>query len=458
MDTLEEFEKVKPRRPLIFFLIPLALLVGVALVLVSLYERERPQVSIVSDLSRIGAEARAEIHLSDRRSGLQSVEVLLSQGKKEKRLFARTYPRRGFMHRYGPRKAAESFAIDLVPLKFRDGKAVLEIRVRDYSFSNWMAGNLTRVRYEVMLDTRPPLISRDGGSRYIVPGGSGAAAFHANEPLKSYGVEINGLFFPGIPISRQGRNGYGAVFAVPHDATAITSARIVAVDLAGNRGEMPLPLVLRHSRMKTDRIDIPDSFLDRKLPEFTSYYPELRKIGDKVAAFVEINNRIRKENGEQIRKITSKVTPAIMWKGRFLRLPRSSRRASFAEHRTYFYHGKKIDAQVHLGMDLASVRQARVPAANDGVVAFTGYLGIYGNTVIIDHGAGVHSLYAHLSQIAVREGQRVSRGEIIALTGSTGMAGGDHLHFSVLVHGVFVNPLEWWDENWLNLNISGYLR
>jgi len=458
MDTLEEFEKVKPRKPLIFFLIPLAMLAGVALVLVSLYERERPQVSIVSDLARIGVHATAEIHLGDRRSGLQSVEVLISQGKSEKKLFEKKYPRQGLLHRYGPRKASERFEINLLPLKFRDGKAVLEIRVRDYSFCNWMAGNLTRVRYEVMLDTRPPLVSRDGGSRYIIPGGSGAVAFSANEPLRSYGVEINDTFFPGIPLTRQGRGGYGVIFAVPHDTREITLARIVAVDLAGNRGEMPLSLVLRHSRVKTDRIEIPDSFLDRKLPEFRSYYPELQQIEDKAAAFVEINNRIRKENGARIRELTSRVTPEIMWKGRFLRLPRSSRRASFAEHRTYFYRGRKIDAQVHLGMDLASVSHARVPAANDGVVVFTGYLGIYGNTVIVDHGAGVYSLYAHLSQIAVQEGQKVARGDLLALTGSTGMAGGDHLHFSVLVHGVFVNPLEWWDENWLNLNISGYLR
>jgi len=458
MDTLESFERLNPKKPVIFFLIPLAILIGVVLVLVSLYERERPQISIVSDLARIGTTAAAEISLGDRRSGLQSVVVTLSQGRTSREIFRKRYPRQGLLHRYGPRKATEKFAINPLPLKLKDGKAVLEISVRDYSFSDWMAGNLTRVRYEVILDTRPPLISREAGSRYIISGGSGAVSFSANEPLLRYGVEINDTFFPGIRISRQGRPSYGAIFAVPHDTSAINIARIVAFDLAGNRGELPFQLIMRHSRPKTDRINIPDSFLDRKIPEFTSYYPELKSMTDKVAAFVEINNRIRRENSEKIREITSRVTPKILWEGRFLRLPRSSRKASFAEHRTYFYHGKKIDAQVHLGMDLASVQHAQVPAANNGIVAFAGYLGIYGNAVILDHGAGVFSLYAHLSQISVSEGQRVDRGQAIALSGSTGMAGGDHLHFSVLVNGVFVNPLEWWDENWLNLNISGYLR
>ncbi len=458
MDTLDSFEKVNPKRPLIFFIIPVAVLVAVALILVSLYEKERPQISIVSDMARIGATATAEISLSDRRSGLQSVEVSLSQGRITRVLLRKTYPRRGVLRRYGPRKAVEKFTINLLPFKFRDGKAILEIAVRDYSFSNWMAGNLSRVRYDVILDTRPPLISRDGGSRYIISGGSGAVAFHANEPLRRYGVEINDTFFPGIAISRQGRPGYGVIFAVPYDTKAITRARLIAFDFAGNRGELPLSLIMRHSRLKTDRINIPDSFLDRKIPEFRSYYPELQSIDDKVKAFVEINNRIRRENSARIKEITRRVSPELMWQGRFLRLPRSSRRAAFAEHRTYYYKGKKIDAQVHLGMDLASVQQAKVPAANNGVVAFAGYMGIYGNTVIIDHGGGVFSLYAHLSQIGVDEGKKVVRGEVIALSGSTGMAGGDHLHFSMLVNGIFVNPLEWWDENWLNLNISGYLR
>jgi len=109
---------------------------------------------------------------------------------------------------------------------------------------------------------------------------------------------------------------------------------------------------------------------------------------------------------------------------------------------------------VHLGIDLASTRKADVKAAAKGIVIFTDYLGIYGNMVMIDHGQGVFSLYSHLSQINVSPDDNVDKMSVIGLTGTTGMAGGDHLHFSVLVNGVFVTPKEWWDQHWIDVTIE----
>ena len=68
---------------------------------------------------------------------------------------------------------------------------------------------------------------------------------------------------------------------------------------------------------------------------------------------------------------------------------------------------------------------------------------------MLDHGLGLMSLYAHMSQIDVAEGQTVRQGEILGKTGKTGLAGGDHLHFSILVQGLAVTPLEWWDPKWV---------
>jgi len=105
-------------------------------------------------------------------------------------------------------------------------------------------------------------------------------------------------------------------------------------------------------------------------------------------------------------------------------------------------------------MDIASTRRAEVKAANNGKVVFGDYLGIYGNMVLLDHGQGVFSLYSHLSQINVTVGDSVKGGGVIGLTGTTGMAGGDHLHFSMLVHGTFVTPKEWWDKHWIDVTID----
>jgi murein DD-endopeptidase MepM/ murein hydrolase activator NlpD len=177
-----------------------------------------------------------------------------------------------------------------------------------------------------------------------------------------------------------------------------------------------------------------------------------------IDTFLKVNRDVRRQNSADIIRVTGKTENRKLWEGRFLRLAKAATRAQFAERRTYKYKGRNIDKQVHMGIDLASLKHSPVPAANSGRIAFVGSMGIYGNTVIIDHGLGLFSLYAHLSSISSNEGQTVRRGDIIGRTGSSGMAGGDHLHFGMLVHNTFVNPVEWWDETWIENNISGKLE
>ena len=167
-----------------------------------------------------------------------------------------------------------------------------------------------------------------------------------------------------------------------------------------------------------------------------------------------INRDQRQADYEKIRELCKTPARVLYWSRRFLRLPKSAPRAGFADHRTYTYKGREIDRQVHLGTDLASTEHSPVPAANGGVVAFADRLGIYGRTVFIDHGFGLFSMYAHLNQISVKDGQSINRGDILGKTGSTGLAGGDHLHFAILIQNTFVNPIEWWDATWIKHNIS----
>jgi murein DD-endopeptidase MepM/ murein hydrolase activator NlpD len=150
--------------------------------------------------------------------------------------------------------------------------------------------------------------------------------------------------------------------------------------------------------------------------------------------------------------------PELYWEGAFLRLPHSAQRSGFADHRKYVYGGQTVDRQVHLGIDLASTEHAPVPAANNGRVVFAEYLGIYGMTVVLDHGFGLFSMYGHLSRIQVEKDQMVSKGDVIGFTGMTGLAGGDHLHYSIIVTHTFVNPVEWWDPAWIQHNVTGKLE
>jgi murein DD-endopeptidase MepM/ murein hydrolase activator NlpD len=250
---------------------------------------------------------------------------------------------------------------------------------------------------------------------------------------------------------------YLTFIALDYQQGRNTEIRVRAVDLAGNSAEGNFYHHIRRKKFRKDNINISDRFLNRKLPEFSS---QLAGSAAKtpVDKFLEINRNLRQANYQKVSAACRNPARKIYWQGAFLRLPKSATRARYADHRTYYYDGRQIDRQVHLGIDLASLSNSLVPAGNAGVVAFAQALGIYGKTVILDHGFGLFSMYSHLSQIAVNAGDVVSRGDKLGRTGSSGMAGGDHLHFSMLIDDTFVNPVEWWDKNWIQNNVTSKIE
>jgi murein DD-endopeptidase MepM/ murein hydrolase activator NlpD len=99
--------------------------------------------------------------------------------------------------------------------------------------------------------------------------------------------------------------------------------------------------------------------------------------------------------------------------------------------------------RIHTGLDMAASMGEPIRAADTGNVVMAGWNGGYGNCVIIDHGAGLATLYAHQSEVAVSVGQRVNRGQVIGYVGSTGLSTGPHLHFEVRVNGTPVDPTQY---------------
>jgi murein DD-endopeptidase MepM/ murein hydrolase activator NlpD len=173
---------------------------------------------------------------------------------------------------------------------------------------------------------------------------------------------------------------------------------------------------------------------------------------------LEVNRSLRRVSEEKLKAVTAKSAPKPMWDGAFSRQSNAAPMSGFADRRTYLYGGQAIDHQVHLGVDLASVLRAPIEAAHNGVVVFADNLGIYGNTVVLDHGLGVFSLYGHLSSIGVKVGQQVRIKEPLGQSGDTGLAGGDHLHFSIMIYGTHVDPREWWDGKWIRDHITSALN
>ncbi|MFW5487576.1 MAG: M23 family metallopeptidase [Desulfovibrio sp.] len=337
--------------------------------------------------------------------------------------------------------------------KLYDGGLVLALNAVDASYYNIGKGNSATVSQQYILDTRKPRINLLTVTHNINRGGTNLVLYSVDEPAAKSGVQVGDNFFPGYKMP----NGkYGCFFAFPYFVELKDfNPRLIAEDAAGNTRVMGIPHHANDRKYRQDQIHLPDSFLDRKMPQFEQDFPDEKS---PLGIFLRVNRELRVKNRARLHDIGRKTAHQPLWKGRFLRLTNAKTMAGFGDQRDYIYKGKKVDHQTHLGIDLASVRHAKVEAANKGEVVFTGFFGIYGNCIIIDHGMGLQTLYSHLSQIDVEPGQQVQRGEVIARTGATGMAGGDHLHFGVILSGIPVNPKEWWDETWINNNIAGKLE
>ncbi|MEN8256888.1 MAG: M23 family metallopeptidase [Thermodesulfobacteriota bacterium] len=437
-----------------FIAIFLFILVVSAALLFYVNEREQPTITPSPLPQLIGALTDFHFEAADKKSGLRHVQVSVIQGDKSVSVVDKIFPRRGWIGQAGPREMVSAVSLDTVKLGLADGPAEVIIYARDYSYWRFGVGNENQIIVPVEFDTKPPRVSRLESPRYIKQGGAGIVLYRMSEEAPRHGVSVNDYFHPGFPVEGK-KDVYGAMIALPYDTAKITDAHVLAEDSAGNQGKAPFGMIVKKRALKKDTINIPDSFLDLKIPEFSQYYPEMT--GTKVEQYLYVNNTVRQENNVKFRELCSHPLPEKLWHGRFGRMPGAGR-ASFADHRTYMYKGKKIDQQVHLGNDIASVRHAPVEAANEGKVIYADYRGIYGNTVVLDHGTGVFSLYSHMSQIAVAPGDIVKKKGVLGATGTSGMAGGDHLHFSMLVNGIMVDPLEWWDASWLDLHIESYLK
>jgi murein DD-endopeptidase MepM/ murein hydrolase activator NlpD len=301
---------------------------------------------------------------------------------------------------------------------------------------------------------------------YVNHGGAEMVAYRATPADVQSGVLVGDLEYRGFAQSSSPGSDPTlklAFFALLHDQPLNTPISLFARDEAGNEARAMFVDNVFEKPFKKSRLEIDDRFLNRVVPEILQHAPELKIAppaeGEQMlSAFLKINGDLRSMNNDTIAAISSKTSPVRLWQGPFLQLGNSQVEASFADHRTYLYKGREVDHQVHLGFDLAVTANVPVVAANDGRVLHASWLGIFGNCVILDHGVGVQSLYGHLSSVDVKVGDAVKKGQTIGRSGMTGMAGGDHLHFTMLVHGRPVNPVEWWDPHWVHDRVDRKLE
>jgi murein DD-endopeptidase MepM/ murein hydrolase activator NlpD len=412
----------------------------------------RPSLILTVRPEALGPSTRITAMATATGRGLAEVRLELVQGEKVTVLVSQFHAPRPAHAFWGPRTT--TFEIASLELG-REALARLDrgnatLRLVAARAPSWLLAPEPAVR-EVTLPVRrePPSLSRRTAPVVVSSGGSGVVVYEVGPTAVRDGLSAGGRTFPGFPLPGGTAAERFVLFGLPIDVADRMAVVLFAEDEVGNRAEAPAVDRIALKAFPADTIVVRDDFLAKVVPEIVAHSPEVKDRGDRLQTFLAINNDLRRANAEALDRLAAASVPHFLWSRSFLPLPRSQVMSAFADRRSYVYAGREVDKQVHFGFDLAATRNTEVPAGNDGVVALARYLGIYGNAVVLDHGYGLMSLYAHLSALDVVEGQSVARGDTLGRTGATGLAGGDHLHFTLLVHGIPVNPNEWWDPHWI---------
>jgi murein DD-endopeptidase MepM/ murein hydrolase activator NlpD len=384
---------------------------------------------------------------SDAESGLRSLDVRIRHAEGEIPLLSESFS--GNLLSGGVRVQHDT-RIPLEPdaLASIRGDARLVATSRDWSWRQLFSGNETVVEVPFTLDVEPPRVTVSTGLTYVRQGGSGAVAYRISEPTLVDGVQVGEHLYRGYPLPGGIAGERIALFAIPAELKG-AAPRVIARDAAGNQGEADWPVVVKPNAQPKGTVNLPHSFLTRVVPRLAGTGGE----GDLAALFHDVNTQLRAENEARIRELLADSAETPYFEGALDQLRNSQVTSRFAEQRTYLVDGRAVSSATHYGYDLAATAAAPITAAGPGRVAFAGELGIYGNCVLVDHGMGLATLYGHLSRLDVKGGDPVSRGDTLGLSGATGLAGGDHLHFAVLVGETYVDPLEWWDEKWVQSHI-----
>ncbi len=400
----------------------------------------KPSVDLSTQMTTIAQATPVTVHVHDTH-GVKKATAIIEQNGAQYQVWQSA----------GATTTADSNFTFTVGVKttpqLRDGAAKLIVEAR----SGGMFGGTDRLERDVKVVTLPPTVSADSDQHYLYLGMADLATLNVTGSYTEAGVRVGDETFRAWPMPG-GKPGYFSLFAFAWNMPAGTIPQVYASNGAGNDVKTPLTVIFPKKEQPVytqHEIQVTDQFMQKVLGEL-----DPNGTGDPVARFVRINTEMRKANNKTLSDLRLKTADHFLWSQPFTRQSHSQAEATFADKRSYIYQGKKIDEQVHLGYDLAVTQHVGVEASNDGRVVWAAPLGIYGNCIVVDHGYGLQTIYGHLSRIDVHEGDMVKRGGIMGLSGMTGMAGGDHVHFAMQLDGVQIDPKEWWDPHWIEDHIA----
>lgn len=433
---------------LFFFISVICVCAGFFVYSSSKFEREKPIID-VPDISYWNLKWDIPIKISDN-TGIKSYKVTLIKDNKEIVLLSKK----------GNKEKNIDFILPIPKMSISDkDKLKYRIDVIDDSNFRFFLGNNSSSEFELTIDTKLPSARIIAMSNKITKGGSAAVVFFAkDENLANISISNGYQSFVAFPFLKE--NYYVSI--IPWSIHNPNFRGLITIqDKAGNIKKSNIGFAKYSKVYRTSNLALKNNFLDGKIVELIENASEfsLDSFSSRFDMFRYVNETIRNRDEATI---SSKILNLDLLDSTsdinvFKPLKDAVIVGLYGDHRKYSIEKEPAGESFHLGTDLANTKNAQVSVSNDGVVVLSESLGIYGNAVMIDHGLGISSLYSHLNEIYVSEGDAVKKGDILGRTGVSGLAFGDHLHFGILIQGVFVLSTEWMDSKWLKVNINDVL-
>ncbi len=423
----------------------------------SFYEQDPPVIEWVTEPPGIGADAlSAKLRISDTGGGLDEVVVRLSQRNQPQQLAKRI-----FAEQHVESDEIE-FTINAKDLTLREGKAELEV----LAFDRTLWSNATHLVLPLVVDFAKPRIDVITPQQNGVAGGTELVFFKVvGKAPSQQGVEYQGTLYPAFQAKlldssfKSYHDLYFAFFPVPIDfSDDAPRMKIMARDDIGNAATANFKYQVRSRRFPTPQtaLDLPraqkitDSLLAANKDSGSGFTPTGSPAKD-LALLLKITHL---HDEVVLSEAFSTNDGRKWWSQSFGRPVMTLPSSTMGEQRGYSLEGEEFWRATAGGVRFAVPSRTAVQAANAGRISYTGELGYFGKTVIIDHGFGLTSLYAHLSEITGKVGDEVAAAQAIGRTGDSGFSLGEEVYFEIRMHGVPVSPNEWWDATWVSDHIT----
>jgi murein DD-endopeptidase MepM/ murein hydrolase activator NlpD len=423
----------------------------------SFIESEPPQIAWQEAPRGLGAEpAILTIKMQDSGAGLDEVIVRLLQNNKPTELMRRTFG--------AATVRDETIEVTVNPreLGLREGNA--EVQVLAFDKSLWNNGaQLSKI---VEINYLKPQITALTPQQNGVLGGSELVFYKVmGKRPDVQGVLSQGSVYPGFPAS-----GWDSKFASkgpiylafyplpPSFDESRETMELIARDALGNSAQARFNYRIKHRRWSSFKATFSEESA-RTMRESLLAYAQREKVpvkpsGDLASDLKMLLKALSLSDAGFIDTALSEPVAERLWREAFLPPVPSSPNNSAGDQRSVLVGNTEIVRGAATGVRFPVSKRTSVVAGNGGKVVFIGELGLLGNTIIIDHGFGLSTIYGHLSTVKVQRGLSVERGQEIGQTGTSGFAQSEEVYFEMRLHGQPVSPNEWWDQSWVTDHVE----